>query len=175
MGKHALLSASSSHKWLVCTPSAKMEASFPDEGSVYAAEGTDAHALAEKRLRHFVKTGKLMHKKDNKALNIVKPLIIFVGCMAVATLIELVTSYILEAVTGSWPWQTYADYKYNFQARIALSTSLRFGLGGTLFMYIVQPFYDLILAKPSRKAINIIALTVLIIVIVDCIYTFFIK
>ena len=116
-----------------------------------------------------------MHKKDNKALNIVKPLIIFVGCMAVATLIELVTSYILEAVTGSWPWQTYADYKYNFQARIALSTSLRFGLGGTLFMYIVQPCYDLILAKPSRKAINIIALTVLIIVIVDCIYTFFIK
>ena len=116
-----------------------------------------------------------MHKKDNKALNIVKPLIIFVGCMAVATLIGLVTSYILEAVTGSWPWQTYADYKYNFQARIALSTSLRFGLGGTLFMYIVQPFYDLMLAKPSRKAINIIALTVLIIVIVDCIYTFFIK
>ena len=42
-------------------------------------------------------------------------------------------------------------------------------------MYSVQPFYDLILAKPSRKAINIIALTVLIIVIVDCIYTFFIK
>ena len=63
MGKHALLSASSSHKWLICTPSAKMEANFQDEGSVYAAEGTDAHALAEKRLRHFVKTGKLMHKK----------------------------------------------------------------------------------------------------------------
>ncbi len=63
--------------------------------------------------------GKLMRKKDNRTLNIVKPLLIFLGCMAVATLIELVTSYILEAATGSWPWQTYADYKYNFQARIA--------------------------------------------------------
>ena len=119
--------------------------------------------------------GALMRKKDNKALNIAKPLIIFVGCMTVATLIELTTSYILEAIMGSWPWQTYADYKINFQARIALSPSVRFGLGGTVFMYFVQPFYDWILSKPSRKAINIIASIVLIIVITDCIYTFFIK
>lgn len=122
--------------------------------------------------------GKVMkHKSEGKAVvkYLLRPLLIFIGCMAVATLIELVTSYILEAATGSWPWQTYADYKYNFQARIALSTSLRFGLGGTFFLYIVQPFYDWLLSKPSRKALNIIALAVLIIVIVDCIYTFFIK
>ena len=119
--------------------------------------------------------GRLMHKKDNRALNIVKPLIIFIGCMAVATLIELVTSYILEAATGAWPWQTYANYKYNFQARIALSTSIRFGLGGTFFLYIVQPFFDWLLKKPSRKAVSIIAFTVLMIVIIDCIYTFLIK
>ena len=122
--------------------------------------------------------GKIMkHKNEGKPIvkYLLRPLIIFVGCMAVATLIELVTSYILEAVTGSWPWQTYADYRYNYQARIALSTSLRFGLGGTIFLYVIQPFYDWILSKPSKKAINIIALTVLIIVITDCIYTFFIK
>ena len=119
--------------------------------------------------------GKLMRKKDNRTLNIVKPLLIFLGCMAVATLIELVTSYILEAATGAWPWQTYADYKYNFQARIALSTSIRFGLGGTFFLYIVQPFFDWLLKKPSRKAVSIIAFTVLMIVIIDCIYTFLIK
>ncbi|MBP5379499.1 MAG: putative ABC transporter permease, partial [Ruminococcus sp.] len=110
-----------------------------------------------------------------KWLNIVKPLIIFVGCMAVATLIELAASYILEAATGSWPWQTYADYKYNYQARIALSTSVRFGLGGLLFMYAVQPLYDRLLSKPSRKTINIIATAVLVIVLADCVYTFFIK
>lgn len=82
---------------------------------------------------------RLMKKKDIKWLKFVKPFIIFIGCTAVATVIELVANYILEFFTGSWPWQTYADYKYNFQARIALSTSLRFGLGGTLFLYIVQP------------------------------------
>ena len=78
--------------------------------------------------------GKLMRKKDIRWLNIIKPIIIFIGCAAIATLIELTASYILEFASGSWPWQTYEDYKYNFQGRIALSTSLRFGLGGTIFL-----------------------------------------
>lgn len=119
--------------------------------------------------------GRLMKKKDVKWLNIVKPIIIFAGCMAVATAIELAASYLLELFTGAWPWQTYADYKYNFQARIALSTSLRFGLGGTVFLYIVQPFYDWLLSKPERKTINIIAAALLTIIAADCVYTFLIK
>ncbi|WP_290452105.1 DUF2800 domain-containing protein, partial [Faecalibaculum rodentium] len=49
MGRHALLSASSSKRWLSCTPSARLEEQFQEEsgGSVYAEEGTAAHALAE--------------------------------------------------------------------------------------------------------------------------------
>ncbi len=115
--------------------------------------------------------GRLMKKKDVKWLNIVKPLLIFLGCMAVATAVELAASYILEYTKGSWPWQTYARYKYNFQARIALSTSVRFGLGGLLFMYIVQPLFDRLLSRPKPKTINIIAIIVLIIVVTDFIIT----
>ena len=118
--------------------------------------------------------GKLMKKKDVPWLNIVKPIIIFVGCMLVATTVELIATYIFEYTKGSWPWQTYADYKYNFQARIALSTSLRFGLGGVLFLYAVQPFFDWLLSKPSRKVLNIITLTVLVIIVTDIIFTNFI-
>jgi len=117
----------------------------------------------------------LMRKKDVKLLSFVKPLLIFIGCMFIATVIELAASYILEFFTGSWPWQTYADYKYNFQARIALSTSLRFGLGGTLFLYVVQPFFDWFLSKFNRKVINIIAVVLLVILAADCIYTFCLK
>ena len=51
MGKHALLSASSSHRWIVCPPSAKLSEQFEDKGSEYAQEGTDAHALCEYKLR----------------------------------------------------------------------------------------------------------------------------
>ena len=45
--KHAVLSASGSHRWLACTPSAQLETKFPPSTSVYAAEGTEAHSLAE--------------------------------------------------------------------------------------------------------------------------------
>ncbi len=54
MSKHALLSASSSHRWLVCTPSARLEQQFEDEQSPYAAEGTMAHALAETLLNRLL-------------------------------------------------------------------------------------------------------------------------
>ena len=46
MPKHALLSASSSHRWLACPPSAKLCANQPDTSSPYAQQGTDAHELA---------------------------------------------------------------------------------------------------------------------------------
>src|SRR6056297_1338874 len=51
MGKHAFLSASSSHRWLNCPPSARLSESYADKSSSYAAEGTDAHTLCEYKLK----------------------------------------------------------------------------------------------------------------------------
>lgn len=51
MSAHALLSASSAHRWLNCTPSARLEEPIPDSDSTYAAEGTLAHRLGELTLR----------------------------------------------------------------------------------------------------------------------------
>ena len=51
MGKHALLSASSSHRWLNCPPSARLCEKYEDTGSGYDQEGTDAHSLCEYKLR----------------------------------------------------------------------------------------------------------------------------
>ena len=48
---HAVLSASSSERWLRCPPSARLCESYEDKGSDYAAEGTDAHELCEYKLR----------------------------------------------------------------------------------------------------------------------------
>ena len=56
MAKHAYLSASASHRWLACPPSAKLCAQEEDRGSPYAQQGTDAHELCqylvEKALGH---------------------------------------------------------------------------------------------------------------------------
>ena len=52
--KHALLSASKADRWIHCTPSARLEERVPDTPSVYAAEGTVAHAKAEEKLRNWM-------------------------------------------------------------------------------------------------------------------------
>lgn len=57
MTAHAVLSASSSKRWLTCTPSARLEATLPEQKKPkgafdHSAEGTMAHSLAEIKLRH---------------------------------------------------------------------------------------------------------------------------
>ena len=48
---HAILSASGASRWMVCTPSARLEEQFPDSTSEYAKEGTLAHELCELKVR----------------------------------------------------------------------------------------------------------------------------
>ena len=69
--KHALLSASSSHRWLNCNPSARLEQEFADRETEAAAEGTAAHALAEHKLRKALKmrTKKPISKYDSDEMD----------------------------------------------------------------------------------------------------------
>lgn len=55
MGSHAILSASGAHRWLNCTPSARLEQEFDNIGSDAAREGTAAHALCEHKLKKALK------------------------------------------------------------------------------------------------------------------------
>ena len=116
---------------------------------------------------------KLINDKPLKKKLLYIP-IVFLGCMIVATLLELLTSYICEYFTGSWPWQTYSDYKYNFEARIALSPSIRFGIGGVIFLYILEPLFTKLLNKLSDKTRNIIFYFLLVVLIIDIICSFII-
>lgn len=52
--KHALLSASSSHRWIACPPSALLSKKFEDSSSSFALEGTDAHTLAQYKLEKLL-------------------------------------------------------------------------------------------------------------------------
>ena len=67
--KHALLSASSAHRWLVCTAAPRYEELFPESTSEYAEEGRLAHAICElKTLKKFTTaiTPKTFTTRHNK-------------------------------------------------------------------------------------------------------------
>ncbi|MCB7304831.1 DUF2800 domain-containing protein [Bariatricus massiliensis] len=69
---HALLSASSAHRWLNCTPSAKLEEQFPDTSSEAAQEGTIAHELAELKVRHYFHPVDFGRQKFTRRVNKLK-------------------------------------------------------------------------------------------------------
>ena len=52
--QHAVLSASSAHRWLNCPGAPAMEAGKPSTTSIFAIEGTRAHTLAERCLNELV-------------------------------------------------------------------------------------------------------------------------
>ena len=68
--QHALLSASGAHRWLNCTPSARLEEKFENKQTVYTQEGTLAHELAELKLRKNYET--MSTRKYNSELKKIK-------------------------------------------------------------------------------------------------------
>lgn len=52
--QHALLSASSSSRWINCPPSARLGENFPNKSSEYAAQGTDAHSFCEYKVNKLL-------------------------------------------------------------------------------------------------------------------------
>ena len=112
-------------------------------------------------------------KNANLKTKIIMIPVVFLGCMLIATLIELITSYICEAFLGYWRWQTYLNYNINFEGRIALSPSLRFGLGGVIFLYIFQPLFEKFCNLIKERGVNILFYILLIIFSLDVITTIF--
>ena len=109
---------------------------------------------------------KLKEKKIKIGSISITPILVFLGIMGIATSIELVTSYGLQIFTGSWLWD-YKSYDFNFQGRIALNPSVRFGIGGMVFMYIFQPLLDKALRNADPKKLTVIFKILVVIVAID--------
>lgn len=71
----------------------------------------------------------------------VMPVVVFAAIVLLTTVVELITSYLLEWTTGGWLWD-YTRYSIQWQGRICLSASLRFGVGGMIILYILQPLVE---------------------------------
>lgn len=96
----------------------------------------------------------------------VTPVLVFLGIIAVTTITELIGSYIMEAMTGRWMWD-YQRFAFNFQGRVALNPSIRFGIGGMIFLYLLQPLFEKLTGRLSRRAVYGTAGILLIVLMID--------
>lgn len=113
-------------------------------------------------------SGLMKQKRKLGSVNIT-PVLVFVGIVVITTVIELIASYIMEFTMGEWMWD-YTRFSFNFQGRIALNPSIRFGIGGMVILYLLHPLARKLTEKASTKAQRILALIFLIVLVADCIH-----
>ena len=66
------------------------------------------------------------------------PLVVFLLSMVGASILEYVTSWVMEALFHA-RWWDYSDYKFNLNGRICLLGAFVFGVGGVLITSVIQP------------------------------------
>ena len=117
---------------------------------------------------------KLQAKKIRIGKINITPVLVFLAIISITTFVELIASYIMEFTTGGWLWD-YTRFAFDFQGRIAPNPSIRFGIGGMVFLYILQPLLVRITCKIPEKKHHFLALFLAFLMLCDCVYTFFLK
>ncbi len=116
--------------------------------------------------------GKIAGKKVRIGKIPVTPLIIFILVFLTSAVIEYSASYILEKFFNLRLW-SYNSYKYNLNGRIALESSIFFGIGGLIIFYVVQPLMNKI-RKHIKPEITIVSgIIIAVVMISDFIITLF--
>ena len=100
-----------------------------------------------------------------------QPVGLFVLSMVICSLLEYITSYVMEKLFKA-RWWDYSDKRFNINGRICLETMIPFGIVSCLIIYIVNPFFVSILREVPGIDLTILFIVTSIIFIVDVITSF---
>ena len=87
-------------------------------------------------------------KKLRKLLN--SPMLTFIFITIFCTILEYITSYVIEKYTGIRYWD-YSKLFMNINGRVCLRNSIFFGVGGSLCIYIIGPSFARNVEKIPKK------------------------
>ncbi len=97
--------------------------------------------------------------------------VLFLMSIVICSILEYMTSLVMEKLFNA-RWWDYSDKKFNINGRVCLETMIPFGLLGTIIMYIVNPFYVNLLTKLPVIVLEILAVILLLVYVVDNIISF---
>lgn len=92
--------------------------------------------------------------------------LLFLMSFIVLTIWEYVVGVFLEKVFNTKYWD-YSNHKVNFQGRICLTNSIYWGILGVVFICYIHPFISEKLLLVPEYIVNILAITIMVILIVD--------
>ena len=98
------------------------------------------------------------------------PLILFLLGMFLFSVIEYVTSYLMEKLFND-KWWDYSEHKYNLNGRVCLKNSLLFGICGLFVIYLFYPLVYKLIYNANLLALNIITIVLFILFVTDLVFT----
>lgn len=99
------------------------------------------------------------------------PIILFVMTIAICSVLEYSTSYIMEKIFKA-RWWDYSDQKFNINGRICLETMVPFGIGGCILLYVANPFITHYLSLIPGQMLTVMAILLFTIFLVDNLVSF---
>lgn len=99
------------------------------------------------------------------------PIICFLLCMISCSLLEYLTSYIMELMFKV-RWWDYSNDKFNINGRICLRNALAFGALGLILLRYILPVFTNLLDNMNHSIIYIISIIIFIITIIDIIVSY---
>lgn len=128
---------------------------------IYGFGGMILYSIFRKPMKKKLKVGKVD----------LRPLTIIIYIALLATVIELAATYILQFnnIPYNKLWD-YHKYPFNFEGRIALRPSVRFGLLGAGMFYFALPLYDKFVKMKNQKVCNIITAVAVGLFVIDLLF-----
>ncbi len=90
--------------------------------------------------------------------------------VVLCSFIEYVTSYLMEKIF-TVRWWDYSKQPFNYNGRVCLKNSMLFGFGGLVIIYGIYPFINNILLLLPSSVLEIIAVILFIVFMVDLGFT----
>ena len=98
-----------------------------------------------------------------KSYNVIQ---VFLAGFIMSAVLEYPTSYILEKIFHT-RWWDYSIGPWNIEGRVSLLSSLGFGIGAVLIVFVLNPLLVPIIEKLDDKTAGYIAIVLAIIFIID--------
>lgn len=99
------------------------------------------------------------------------PFALFAMSLIVCSILEYVTSYVLEKIFKV-RWWDYSSNKYNINGRVCLETMIPFGIMGMIVMYIINPLIMDMINNLSYFSLNFITILIFIFFLIDNVISF---
>lgn len=117
----------------------------------------------------------LLKNKFEKIKNLdITIILVFLAIWIITTLIEYISHFIMDKCFNIMLWDYTKDF-LNINKRVNWDASRNFAIGGTFFLYTIQPLLDKILPRTKEKTKIIIALVIGIPMLLDFIFHVILK